>query len=121
MVGQPRPPLPLDDLERALREEADALVAGDADRLHAAAACKVDLLAQIKVAWRAAAPGERRRCALALQAARSRHEAHAGVLALRMAMARAQLDTLLGRGEALLYAPDGAFAPRLPAGARELA
>lgn len=102
----------LDELAQALREEADALLAGEADRLHAACSRRVDVLARLKAELRMAPQPTRLQFAQALRAARSRHDAHAGMLAQRLAISRAQLDTLLGGAEAYLYAADGALAPR---------
>ena len=109
-AADPGSPL-LDELAHALREEADALLAGEVDRLHAACNRRLDVLTRLKAELRRAPPSMRRRFAQALCAARSRHEAHAGVLAQRLAMGRAQLDTLLRGADGHLYAADGALAP----------
>lgn len=100
----------LDALVRSLHEESDALVAGDLDRLHAAAARKNDALARLAPELQRIPDTQRRQHEKTLRAAQRLNERNARIFAVRMAMNRARVDTLLHAGGVHLYAADGGAA-----------
>jgi flagellar biosynthesis/type III secretory pathway chaperone len=92
----------LADLVQALREEGDALVAGDTDRLAAIADRKDELLQRLSAHARAGAlPRE-----LALEA-KTLNDRNALLLAPRLAATRARLDFLRQASGAALYGAGG--------------
>lgn len=108
----------LDALVHALHEESDALVAGDLERLAAAAARKNDALARLAPELQQIPESQRRRHDKVLRAAQQLNERNARLLAVRMSMNRARVDTLLGAAGGALYAADGGVAARAAGASR---
>jgi flagellar biosynthesis/type III secretory pathway chaperone len=102
----------LDALVRSLHEESDALVAGDLERLNAAAARKNDALARLAPELKRIPETQRRQHEKTLRAAQRMNERNARILAIRMSMNRARVDTLLHAAGAGLYSADGGVGHR---------
>ena len=85
----------LDELLQTLRVEQDALVRGDSDALPALADSKAKTLDYLGTALRAAPAVARAVLADALGAAQRLNDTNAALVAARMNVNRARLDTLL--------------------------
>lgn len=108
----------LDELVRTLHEESDALVAGDVDRLNAAAASKNDVLARLAPELKRIPETQRRQHDKVLRAARHLNERNARMLAQRLSMTRARTEALLSAAGAATYAADGSVSGRRTAATR---
>jgi len=85
----------LADLVQALHAEQQALVRGDADALPALAGAKSQAFDRLAAAVRSAPRAGRAELMQALSAARRLNDTNAALVATRMAVNRARLDTLL--------------------------
>jgi flagellar biosynthesis/type III secretory pathway chaperone len=100
----------LDQLLQALRAEQQALVRGDADVLPLLAERKAKSFDRLGAAMRASPPGERAALSDALRTAQRLNDTNAALIASRMAVNRARLDTLMalaGHGGAPVYGARG--------------
>ena len=88
----------LNELLQTLRAEQQALVRGDADVLPELAATKAQALDHLSAALRAAPASARAVLADALNTARHINDTNAALVAARMTVNRARLDTLLSLG-----------------------
>ncbi len=102
----------LDALMRSLHDESDALVAGDPERLAAAAARKNEALAQLAPELKRIPETQRRQHEKVLRAAQQMNDRNARLLAVRMSMNRARVDVLFSAAGVNLYSADGGVAAR---------
>ncbi len=97
----------IDRIERALRDETEALVDGDADRVAAGSAVKSDLLQKFSAAMSLAPPEERGRATRRIALARELNDRNALLLAARYNAVRARAEALLQMGGPATYGADG--------------
>lgn len=112
-MGRRAPEPLLEDLLRTLRDEQSALVSNDADVLPALAAAKAQHLDHLSAALRAAPAAARAVLADRLNTAQRLNDTNAALVAARMTVNRARLDTLLslsGHAAAGLYGARGDLA-----------
>ncbi len=94
-------------IERALHDETEALIAGDADRVAANSTVKGDLLRRFTVAMNLAPPEERGRATRRIALARELNDRNALLLAARYNAVRARAEALLQMGGPATYGADG--------------